>query len=312
MYESREAGSRESGAARLPGAILRAAVVLWGAAAGLAATLGAQPVTTAPNADEQSAESGLELFNLDLLDSRDGFAIPPDSRFLPGEIVHLYFQIKGYEVGEEDRVRLRYQVEALDPEGRRFYSTEGGQIEAELAPQDENWMPIVRYSPRIPYHAGGGTYAIRISVEDELAGKALGTEVPFEVDGESLLTAGSLTVRNFRFSKAENGDKLDEPVFGPGEPIWAAFFITGYETRHDNSYDVESDAWVLDAKGERMFAFESTGDEGSPFYPRLWLPAKLRMDLERDIPPGDYTVVLRVRDGVSGSDATERYSFKIR
>ena len=134
----------------------------------------------------------------------------------------------------------------------------------------------------------------------------------FTVDGERLLTAGSLTVRNFHFSKAENGDKLDEPVFGPGEPIWAAFFITGYETRHDNSYDVESDAWVLDAKGQRMFAFESSGDEGSPFYPRLWLPAKLRMDLEQDIPPGNYTVVLHVRDGVSGSDATERYGFKIR
>ena len=312
MYESREAGSRECRAAWLRGAICRAAVVLWGAASGWVAPIAAQPAATAADAEEQSAESGLELFNLDLLDSRDGFAIPPDSRFLPGETVHLYFQIRGYEVGEEDRVRLRYQVEALDPEGRRFDSTEGGQIDTELAPQDENWMPIVRYSPRIPYHAGGGTYAIRISVEDELAGKSVGTEVPFEVDGERLLTAGSLTVRNFHFSNAENGDKLDEPVFGPGEPIWAAFFITGYETRHDNSYDVESDAWVLDAKGQRMFAFESSGDEGSPFYPRLWLPARLRMDLEQDIPPGNYTVVLHVRDGVSGSDATERYGFKIR
>ena len=262
--------------------------------------------------DQEAAEEGLSLFNLDLLDSRDGYAIPSDTRFVPGQTIHLFFQIKGYEVGIEDRVRLRYKVEALDPAGRRFYRDDGGVVHVELAPQDENWMPIVRYSPRIPDHAGGGIYSIRISVEDELARSAIETAVAITVDGTRLDAADELAVHQFHFSKEENGAGLDEPVFDAGEEIWAAFFISGFETREDNSYDVESNASVIDAEGERMFDFETIGEQGKPYYPRLWLPARMRLDLEDDIPPGSYTVVLRLRDGVGGSDLTQRYSFQIR
>ena len=279
---------------------------------GLSAALSAQPAASAPSAGEESTEAGLALANLDLLDSRDGYAIPPDTHFLPGETVHLFFQVKGYRVGVEDRVRLQYKVEALDPQGRRFHIANGGEVDVELAPQDENWMPVVRYSPRIPDHAGGGTYSMHILVRDLLAGDAIETAIPIEVDGTRLHAADQLAVRNFHFSKDEDGARLAEPVFDPGEEVWAAFFITGYATRGDNSYDVESDAAVVDAEGERMFAFESRGEEGSPFYPRLWLPAKLRLDLEEDIPPGSYTVVLRVRDGVGGSEETQQYGFRIR
>lgn len=272
----------------------------------------AQSVSPVSGTDEEGAEGGLSLFNLDLLDSQDGFAIPADTRFQPGQRIHLFFQIKGYRVGIEDRIRLRYKVEALDPAGRRFYRNSGGRVDVELAPQDENWMPVVRYSPRIPDHAGGGTYVIRISVQDELAQSSIQEQVPIEVDGTRLEAAEQLAVRQFRFSKEEYGAELAEPVFNPGEEIWAAFFITGFETRADNSYDVESDASVVDPEGERMFDFESVGEEGKPFYPRLWLPARIRLDLDDDIPAGSYTVVLQVRDGVSGTDATKQYSFQIR
>ena len=286
---------------RIPMVLLAISMGLFGQSAG-----------SVSGDDQETAEEGLALFNLDLLDSRDGFAIPADTRFLPGQTIHLYFQIKGYEVGMEDRVRLRYKVEALDPAGKRFYRDSGGVVDVELAPQDENWMPIVRYSPRIPDHAGGGTYSIRISVEDELAQTAIETAVPITVDGTRLDATDELAVHQFHFSMEENGDGLDDPVFDAGEEIWAAFFISGFETREDNSYDVESDASVIDAEGERMFDFETIADQGKPYYPRLWLPARMRLDLEDDIPPGSYTVVLRLRDGVGGSDLTQRYRFQIR
>ena len=273
----------------------------------------AQASTASQAADESlDVEPPLELVNLDLLDSRDGYAIPADSRFLPGERVHVYFQIKGYRVGQADRILLHYEVAALDPNGRRFYSPVSGEYDVELAPQDKNWMPVVRYSPRIPDHAGGGTYVVQITVYDELADETIEAEVPILVDGQRVERADELLVRNFRFSKAENGDPLVNPEFRPGEEIWAAFFITGYETRENNTFDVESDAWVLDAEGEELFGFQPSGEGGRPYYPRLWLPAKLRLDLEETIPPGQYTVVLRLRDHVAGSETMQRYSFRIR
>ena len=75
---------------------------------------------------------------------------------------------------------------------------------------------------------------------------------------------------------------------------------------------MESDAWVLDAEGNRLFAFQSSSEEGRPFYARLWLPAQLRLDLSSNVGPGQYTVVLRLRDRVAGVEATQRYSFRVR
>ncbi len=262
--------------------------------------------------DADGAAPGLVVVNLDLLDSRDGYSIPADSSFLPGETVHVYFQIAGYSVGEEYRVRLRYAVDALDPAGRPFYMAEGGEFDVELAPQDENWKPSVHYSPRIPDHAGGGRYSIQIEVADEIAGETVRTRLPINVDGDQILTSDELLVRDLRFSKSDGGDPLNEPEFQAGDQIWASFYITGYETAEDNTYDVESSAWVLDSEGDRMFQFESQGDAGNPYYPRLWLPAKFRLDLEETIPPGTYIVVLRLRDRIGDSAVVQRYPFRIR
>ena len=261
-------------------------------------------------ADER--EPALAIVNLDLLDSRDGYSIPADSSFLPGETVHVYFQIAGYSVGEEDRVLLQYALDALDPDGRPFYTAEGGEFDVELAPQDEKWKPAVRYSPKIPQHAGGGNYSIRIAVTDELAGETIRTELPIKVDADRILVSDELLIRDMRFSKSDGGAPLDDPEFEAGRQIWAAFFITGYKTADDNTYDVESSAWVLDSDGERMFEFESQDDAGNPYYPRLWLPAKFRLDLEDTIPPGIYTVVIRLRDRVGDSAVVQSYPFRIR
>ncbi len=299
--------SRRRTTARL--AAVGAAVAL----AGMCMPAVSQPLPPGPGQTGTSEDAPiLELVNLDILDSRDGFAILPDSPFLPGERVHVYFQIKGYRVGPEDRVLLRYELSALDPVGRRFYAPHSGTIDEELAPQDENWMPVVRYSPRIPDHAGGGTFAIHVTVHDDLAGTSVEADVPVNVQAETVDRADELLVREFRFSRAEGGDPLAEAEFRPGEEIWAAFYITGYESRANNTFDVESDAWVVDSDGERLYAFDSRSEQGRPYYPRLWLPARLRLDLDDTISPGRYTVVLRLRDRVGGSESTQRYQFRIR
>ena len=260
----------------------------------------------------EEVEQGLRFHSLDLLDDRNGYSIPMDSSFLPGEKLHVFFQIAGYSVGTEDRILLRYRVDAFDPEGRRFHMAEGGEFDAELAPQDDNWTPAVHYSPQIPQHAGGGTYAIRITVTDALAGETVSAEIPIRVDGARVQLADDLLIRDFRFSKSDGGSALEDPVFESGEQIWATFYITGYETREDNTYNVESTARVLDAAGKQLHAFESQNDAGSPYYPRLWLPAKFRLDLEETIPAGVYTVVLGLYDKVENSRSTERYTFRVR
>ncbi len=275
-----------------------------------------------PGPDE--GEAGLQLFDVVLLDSRDGFAIEPDAKFLPGERVHLYLQVSGYSIGREDRVRLTHELRALDPSGRAFYPPERGGYDTELAPQDENWKPVVRYSPLIPEHAFGGTFAIRVKVTDELAGASVSEEVSFEVNAPRIDPDQGLLVRGFRFrhhpSDPYAWESPDDPAGGapehsiarPGEQISASFFITGYEVRDDNTFDVESQAWLLDSEGRKLVDFGVTRESGRPYYPRLWLPGSIRIQLDPEIAPGDYPVRIRVRDRIAGTEKVHEAPLQVR
>ncbi len=293
------------------------------------AAVGSQPSSQTAPGDDQAEEESLSLENLDLLDMRDGFAISEDTVFSPSDTVHLYFQVKGYRVAPQDRIHLSWGVEALDPQGRRFFPPDSGEVATELAPQDKGWMPIVRYSPRIPDHAGGGKYSIRISVRDELAGTELAHVVEVEVEGPVLRAADPLSVRGLRLTRQAyrrvaspeadlspasvlGSDVEPGLVFQGGEEIVASFLITGFRVEADNRFEVECSAWVLDEDGELAAAFGSRRQTGRSSYPRQWLPAELSMHLQPDLRPGAYALMLEVRDAITGTVASERYPFSVR
>ena len=270
--------------------------------------------TTALAAQEPAAEEQpkFRLVSVDLLDSRGGYAIPADSVFYPGEKVHLGFKIAGYSIDEDYRIHLTWRAEAMGPGGTRFAPSEGGEFAVELAPQDENWEPSVEYSAEIPPHAGSGVYRLLISVTDVKASETLEREIALQVEGGDVEISDSLSVRNFVYTMTEGGTVLDKPVFGRGDTVFASFYITGYKTDEENRYDVESNLRVINGEGETVLALNPPGEKGSPFFPRLWLPAKFRLDLDRTIPPGGYTVLLEVKDNVGGKSLQTEEKFQVK
>jgi hypothetical protein len=200
----------------------------------------------------------------------------------------------------------------VGPNGVNFAPSEGGEFAVELAPQDENWEPSVGYSAEVPPHAGSGVYRFKIAVTDVKASETIEREVPVRVEGEDVEISKDLSVRNFVFTLTEGGTVLDEPVFGRGDTVFASFYITGYKTDEENRYDVESSLRVIDGEGETMLALDPPGEKGAPFFPRLWLPAKFRLDLERSIPPGGYTVLLEVKDNVGGKTLLTEEKFRVK
>jgi hypothetical protein len=261
---------------------------------------------------EQPEQPGFRLISVDLLDSRGGYAIPADSVFYPGEKVYLGFKIAGYTVDEDYRIHLTWRADAHGPGGVRFAPSEGGEFAVEISPQDENWEPSVEYSADIPQHAGSGVYRLKIAVTDHKAEETLEREIPLRVEGEDVEVSDSLSVRNFVYTMTEGGTVLEEPVFGSGDTVFASFYITGYKTDEENRYDVESNLRVIDNEGETVLALDPPGEKGSPFYPRLWLPAKFRLDLDRSIPPGTYTVLLEVKDNVGGKTIQTEEKFLVK
>ena len=252
------------------------------------------------------------VVDIEILDSEDGYPVPNDSIFFTGETIHLRYNIAGFTISPTERVRLKYRTEFHGPSGKRFALPEGGRIDTELAPQDEDWLPLVRVSASLPVHGESGTYKVLLSIADLLSDRTASREVPVFVRGENIVTSRSLIVRNLSFTRNERGEKLPAPAYRPGDTVWANFYITGYEIADDNSFDVESELEIVDEEDEVLYAFEPAGERGSPFYPRRWLPASFRLDLEEDIPLGEYFVRVLIHDRLSDKTYQTKEVFVVR
>ena len=252
------------------------------------------------------------ITNLALLEAEDGFAARSDTIYAPGETLYLAFHVQGYATDRQSRVRLSYRIDALDPEGVPFVEPEIDKVETELSPQDAKWMPRVRFSPAVPPFADSGKYKFRIQVTDELAKTQLSQELTFQVKGRQVDPSTELVVRNFAFSRQEDGDPLLVPAFRRGDILWASFDVTGYKTAAPNRLAVDYGIAVYNAENKLIFQQpEPAREEGTSFYRRRYVHAIFSLNLEKGLAPGAYTVVLNVRDLIGSQAHESRQEFTV-
>ncbi len=242
-----------------------------------------------------------------------GPPLPAGFRFGRGETVFVRFRIQGFARSPEARVDLVCKLDAVDARGVRLVPTEQKQIQTELAPEDKDWLPVVRYEFVIPPLADPGTHRVLISVEDRLAGRGAKAEIPFEVRGPSVEPSDTLVARNFRFLKGEDGPLVEGlPIYARGEMLWARFEITGYRIGPGNRIEVEYGLAVLGPTGKQLYSEPQAAlEKSTPFYPHRYLPGILSLNLAQ-AQPGDYTLVLQIRDRVGGQECESRHPFQVR
>jgi hypothetical protein len=61
-----------------------------------------------------------------------------------------------------------------------------------------------------------------------------------------------------------------------------------------------------------MYSFTPQEEGGESYYPRRWMPGRFRVDLDKDIPKGEYVLVLSVHDRIGKQELSTRYPFEIR
>lgn len=269
----------------------------------------------APLGLAQEAEPGeptLQIVRLELLDSFANYPIDPESVFAPGDMVDTAFNLKDYEVSDIYRMKVRWSVETSGPTGLPFAPGAEGIFDTELAPEDDEWMPLVRFAAELPYHAPSGVYQIEVVAVDELSGVVVQQVLMVHVAGSTVEHSDVLTVQNFIFSLTEGGSELRELVYRPGATIFSSFDITGYKLGGGNSYQILSRLELLNGDGVRVYAFNLETEEGASFYPRLSVPAQLRFDLDPTIEPGVYTLALIVTDVIGTQTYSTRRSFEVR
>ncbi len=269
-----------------------------------------------------AAGAELVLQRSSLHQFEDGPVIPPGYEYLPGEHAWLTCRIFGYETEPVDaenqldinRLHLSWKIEAFDPEGLPLQPAQTGQVEEELAPQDVGWVAKVTVQFDVPSFAPEGIYRIPVSIKDELDGEEITSEVTFRVRGEDLPKADSLNLRDFRFL-AHQDDRfaLSPAVYHPGDTLFAAFEIVGYQMQADNRFEVEFGLTAYSPEDTVMFSQPVAAVEtGDGFYPQRWVPAGFNLNLDSDILPGNYAIGVLVRDKISGAEQEFKNPFRIQ
>jgi hypothetical protein len=159
-----------------------------------------------------------------------------------------------------------------------------------------------------------------VTVHDDISKREASGEVKFRVRGEEAPPADALLgVRDFRFLAREDDRVALRPaVYKQGSPLFAKFEMIGYAFEGNNHFSVEYGLEILgppNAEGVRktMFGQEKAAAESSEaFYAQRWVPAGFGLNLDPDIAPGEYTLVIRLRDKVSGKTADVSQAFQVR
>jgi len=268
----------------------------------------------------------LTLQRVALHDYEDGPLIQPGYEYLPGETVWVGVRVAGFSrkvqdaESQLDHVRLTWQMRPADASGTLIIPPMRGVIDETLRPEDKEWTPKVMLSFQVPNYAPRGVYRVPVVVRDELSRAEVAGQVELRVRNEDAPARdAALGIRDFRFlAKEDDRFPLDPPVFHQGAPLFARFEIVGYKLEGNNHFSVDYGLAITgppgaDGEPRKMLTQESAAAEsGESFYPQRWVPAGFGLKLDSDVPTGSYTLVLTLRDKLSGTAQEFRNTFEIR
>jgi len=236
-----------------------------------------------------------------------------DYRYNPGETVHFSFHIAGFARSSDDQVRILYRILVRDPQGVDVVKPIEGHLDTTLSPEDKHWTPIVRDNFALPPLAAAGVYQVFLSAKDEIGGAGAETAMSFQVAGDTVVPSNTLTVRNFRFLRSESAPQpVETPAYRPGDTVWAKFDMTGYKFGENNRFEIGYGIQVLTPDGKVNYSQpEAATATNQSFYPQRSTPAELSVVLPKDLPTGEYTLVLTVHDKIGGQTYETRQKFSV-
>lgn len=247
----------------------------------------------------------------------DGPLLPPSHDFLPGETVWFSCRIAGFEsepAGDNRNVKLSWEAGLQDPAKVLVEPAKTGRLDETLRLQDKDWVPKFVVSFLLPSFIPGGSYRIPVKVKDEIAGAEISGELEFHVRAENIEPSASFVIRNFHFFRNEDDTAalLPPVAYKQGSTLWARFEMAGYKFGEKNRFSVEYGLAVLGADGKELFAQPAAAAESKEsFYPQLRVPGALSLRLDANVPKATYTLVVTVRDKLSGEALELHENFSV-
>jgi hypothetical protein len=260
------------------------------------------------------AAPALEVVSPILSQMDGGAPDPPGFEHVAGEVIFFSCRVAGYAKSPDEKVQLRYSVQAFDPQGVPLDEIYQNEMKVDWSPNDKNWQPKIATSLELPPLAPPGAYKIVVKVEDVLAKSKTELAFPFKVRGHAVEASDALVVRNFRFSHDEDGTRpMEKGIYHPGEGVWAKFDITGFKFGEKNKIDVSYLTTVVAPSGKVLWAQpEPATEQTQSFYPKRYVPASMGISLTPTIHPGEYTIAVTVKDAIGGQSCESKYTFTVQ
>ena len=242
----------------------------------------------------------------------DGPVLPEGYQYVSGELLYLSFRLSGFKV-KDDKVDLRWQLVAVDPEGLLLSPPTNGAFREEVSYNDKDWLPKVQQTLALPGQIPPGDYKLKIRVADELAGATAEGEVAFKVGGKPFPHPDAFSVLDLQFFRSDaDREPLSPSVFHPGETLFARFQLAGFQIGEKNLYNVGYSLSISDSTGKVLYTQpEAAKDSGSPFYPKRLLKGELNLNLTGGVLPAEYTLTVLAKDEVGNTKAEASARFQV-
>lgn len=259
------------------------------------------------------AAAPLRIVHIGIHQIEDGPAVEDRVKFVPGETVYLSFDVENYTRTNDQSVTVSWVVSASDPKGTPIVPPAPGKKQANLTPEDKNWMPRIRQAIAVPSPAPGGDYSVHIQVTDETSKETAEADTKFSVAGPPLAPAKALEIRDFGFYRTEEEPQpLITPTFSPGNTMYSKFQIAGFKYGPKNAIEVTYGISILDPAGKVVYTQDPAVEEKSAsFYPRPYIDSTMNLSLQPGTKAGGYTLVITARDKVGDQTIEIRKPFSV-
>jgi len=260
-----------------------------------------------------SAAPALEVVKPMISQMDGGAPDPPGFEHVPGETLYFTCRIAGYSKTPEEKIHLKYSVQAFDPKGVALTELYQNEISDEVSPQDKEWMPKIETEIAVPPLLASGAYKIVVKAEDLIAKTAAESSIPFQIRGHDVAPSDTLVVRNFRFFRDEEGTRpLEKGAYKPGDGVWARFDITGFRYGDKNKVDVSYVTSVITGSGKVLWTQpEPAVEQSESFYPKRYVAASMGINLQSNFRAGEYSIGVQVKDAVGGQAYEAKFTFTV-
>jgi hypothetical protein len=255
----------------------------------------------------------LEIVKPVIAQSEGGVPVPSSFEHVPGETLFFSCRVAGYSKTAEEKVHVAYSVQAFDPKGVPLTELYKNELMTEVGVQDKDWMPKIMTEIQLPPLIARGKYKVVVKAEDVFAKTNAELAVPFEVRGHDVEPSETLIVRNVQFLRSEEDTHpMEKPAYKPGDPVWVKFDITGYKYGAQNKVDVSYSTSFLSPSGKVLWTQpEPAVEQSESFYPKRYVAAQMGLNLLPNTKPGEYTIVLTVKDAVGGQSVESKHTFTV-